>query len=505
MSHLLKKFKKIKIILKLLFLLSIISLFLKAFFLYEGNKIYYFLFSFISFYLIFFSFRKKSFFYESFLGVFLFLGFWFKFSFISAFNLSYGEGINIVNGIITSQNFDDSLVISIVGFLGFILFGHLREIYLNYPKEINTLDFYPLYSKYRNIIIFTFVCLIILIPFLNFYFKIYQRGLIGESYNFLISGIIKTSLLYFLALISAVILFLDLTTYKKIFISIILLILLESFLSSVSMLSRGMIFNSLALFFGVYKISNKMNINLGVSFFLKILVILFICFFVSVSLVNSLRTFYFQGKNLSNNKSIIINKSNKISSQKEATNQKDEYNEKKNIFYSSKVMNLIIYRWVGIESLLIISKNSKKLNFSFFKRSLGESFDANAPSFYEQEFNLKPNSNFKRINKNLKGNTLPGFIAFLFFPGSYTFLFFSVFLFCLIATIIEFLTFKSFGQNLIASSLIAMTIAYRYIHFGYLPKQSYLLFGSIIGIISIAFIFSYIYKKINSINTNFLN
>ena len=504
MSHLLKEFKKTKIILKLLFLLSIISLSLKALFLYEGNKIYYFLFSFISFYLIFFSFRKKSFFYENFLGVFLFLGFWFKFSFILAFNLGYGEGINIANGIITSQNFDDSLVISIVGFLGFILFGHLREIYLNYPKEINTLDFSFLYNKYRNLIIFTFACLIILIPFFNVYFKIYQRGLIGESYNFLISGAIKTSLLYFLALISAVILFLDLRTYKKIFISIILIILLESFLSSVSMLSRGMIFNSLALFFGVYKISNKMNINLGISFFLKILVIIFICFFVAVSLVNSLRTYYFQGKNLSNNKSILINKSNKIFPDKEVFNQISENNEKKNIFYSSKIMNLLIYRWVGIESLLLISKNPEKLNFNFFKRSLGENFDANAPSFYEQEFNLKPQFS-ERTNKNLKGNTLPGFIAFLFFPGSYIFLFFSVSLFCLIATIFEFLTFKSFGQNFIASSLIAMTIAYRYIHFGYLPKQSYLLFGSIIGIITIAFIFSYIYKKINSINTNILN
>ena len=504
MSHLLKEFKITKIILKLLFLLTITSLFFKAFFLYEGNKIYYFLFSIISFYLIFFSFRKKSFFYENFLGVFLFLGFWFKFSVILALNLGYGEGVDGLNEIITSQNFDDALIISIVGFLGFILFGHLREIYLNYPKIINTLDISNLYNKYRHLIIIIFACLIIAIPFFNFYLKIYQRGMIGESYNFLISGLIKTSLLYFLALISSVILFLELTTYKKIFISIILLILLESFLCSVSMLSRGMIFNSLALFFGVYKISNRININLGIGFFLKIIFILFILFFVSLSLVNSLRTHYFLGKNLSDYKSIILNKNNNISPDKEINTQLSKSYKKPHIVYRSKILNLIIYRWVGIESMLIISKNSEKLNFNFFKRSLSESFDANAPSFYEQEFNLKPEFG-ERTNKNLKGNTLPGFIAFLFFPGSYIFLFFSVSLFCLIATIFEFLTFKSFGKNLIASSLIAMTIAYRYIHFGYLPKQSYLLFGSIIGIITIVFTLSYIYKKINSMNTNFLN
>jgi len=504
MSHLLKEFKKTKIILRLLLFCSFIVLFLKAFFLYDGSKIYYFLFTIISFYLLFFSFRKKSFFYENFLGVFLFLGFWFKFSIILALNLGYGEGIDGLNQKITSQNFDDALVISFFGFLGFIFFGHFREIYLNYPKKIHTLDLSFLYNKYRNAIIFVFACLIIAISFSNIYFKIYQRGMIGESYNFLISGIIKTSLLYFLALISSVILFFDLASYKRVFLSIIFLILLESFLSSVSMLSRGMIFNSLALIFGIYKMSNKININLSIMFFLKTLVVLFIFFFVSLSLVNSLRTYYFLGNNLSDNKSIIIDKNNKISEEKEVTAQLIDNNKKINIFYSSKILNLIIYRWVGIESLLIVSKNIEKLNFNFFKKSLGESFNANAPSFYEQEFNLKPEFH-ERTNKNLKGNTLPGFIAFLFFPGSYIVLFFSVALFCLVATIFEFLTYKSFGKNLIASSLVAMTIAYRYIHFGYLPKQSYLLFGSIIGIISIVFIFSYIYKKINPTNTNILN
>ena len=148
MSHLLKEFKKTKIILRLLLFCSFIVLFLKAFFLYDGSKIYYFLFTIISFYLLFFSFRKKSFFYENFLGVFLFLGFWFKFSIILALNLGYGEGIDGLNQKITSQNFDDALVISFFGFLGFIFFGHFREIYLNYPKKIHTLDLSFLYNKY---------------------------------------------------------------------------------------------------------------------------------------------------------------------------------------------------------------------------------------------------------------------------------------------------------------------------------------------------------------------
>lgn len=498
MSHLLKKNKKILIFLKLLFFFPLIVLFLQALSLYEGNKIFYFIFTIISFYLLLFSFRKKSFFYENFLGVFLFLGFWFKFSIILALNLGYGEGINGLNEIITSKNLDNAITTSFVGFLGFILFGHFREVYLNYPKKIKILTPSILYNKYRNIIIFVFACIIISVSFSNLYFKIYQRGLIGENYNFLISGLIKTSLLYFLSLISALILFLDLVSYKRVFLIVVLIFLLESFLSSVSMLSRGMIFNCLALIFGIYKISNKMNIKLSISFFTKIIFVLFIFFFVSLSIVHSLRAYYFSGNNILNNNGTILNKDIENSHDEELDN---EIAEKIHPVYSSQILNLAVYRWVGIESVLIVTKNIEKLNFNFFKRSLNESFNANAPSFYENEFNLKPGYNVK-TNKNVKGNTLPGFIAFLFYPGSYIFLFFSVALFCLLATIFEFLSYRAFGRNLIASSLIAMTIAYRYIHFGYLPKQSYLLFGSIICIITIVFFLSYIYKKIISTNTN---
>ena len=504
MSHLLKNYKKTAITIKLIFFFVLIILFLKALLLYNGSKIHYVIFTITSFYLLLFSFRKNSFFYESFLGVFLFLGFWFKFTFILSFNLGFGEGINGIDEIITLKNFDNALIVSVVGFLGFILFGHIREFYLNYPKKINIILVSNIYEKHRNLLIVIFISLILVVTFSNLYFKIYQRGMIGENYNFLISGLIKTSLLYFLALISAVILFLDLAIYKKVFLLIIFLFLFESFLSSISMLSRGMIFNSLALIFGIYKISNKMNINLGINFYIKTLTVLFILFFISLSTVNSLRSHYFSVKNISDNTSAIIKKGNNISDDKQFNSQKFKNEPKINIVYRSQILNLIIYRWVGIESLLIVTKHIDKLNFNFFKRSLGESFDANSSSFYEKEFNLKPEFNL-RANKNLKGNTLPGFIAYLFFSGSYLFLFFSIIFFCLVATIFEFLTYKSFGKNLIASSLVAMTIAYRYIHFGYLPKQSYLLFGSIIGIITIAFIFSYIYKKINSINTNILN
>ena len=95
--------------------------------------------------------------------------------------------------------------------------------------------------------------------------------------------------------------------------------------------------------------------------------------------------------------------------------------------------------------------------------------------------------NINREYANVKGNTLPGIIAFLFYSGSYYFLFISMFIICIIASLIEYLAFRLSNNNLIFSALIGQIIAYRLIHFGYLPHQSYLLFGTIL--ITIFFVY----------------
>ena len=512
MSHLLKKDKKILLVIKLALFVPLIWIFSRAILDYSGHKLIYFLFSIISFYMIYFSFRKKSLFYENFFGVFLFLGFWFKFSVILSFNLGYGEGIDSAV-LISPQNFDDALIVSIFGFLGFIFYGHLREIYIYYPSKIELTLNLPQYQKYRSLIISIFICLILSVCFANIHFKIYQRGLIGENYHFLISGFIKTSLLYFLSFCSAIILYFDLIRFKKIFILLIFIFILETFFSSISMLSRGMIFNSLALLFALYKFTNKLKIDLSLSFFVKILIFLIISFFISVASVNYLRI-HFHGIGVDLNDETKIQIINKSSDQFEKSEKgkeiKKSYNKelfdlhtKQSNFkvYNNGIFNLIVYRWVGIEPLLIITKNKDQLNFKLFKESLYEKFRPNSPSFYETKFGLKPLGH-NQLNPKVKGNTLPGIIAFLFFSGSYAFLFFSIFIFCFFASILEFLTFRLLEKNMLASSVIAMTISYRYAHFGYLPKQSYLLFGSIIGLIIMLFFIKNLYKKFNKINTN---
>ena len=55
------------------------------------------------------------------------------------------------------------------------------------------------------------------------------------------------------------------------------------------------------------------------------------------------------------------------------------------------------------------------------KESLKEKFIKNEPTFYEKTFNLEQQVTID-IYENVKGNTLTGIIAFLFYPGSFLFL-----------------------------------------------------------------------------------
>ena len=481
MSHLFKEKKKILVSIKLLLLAIVFFILVKTCLIYKGNQFIYILFSIISLFLVFFSFRKKSIFYENFFGVFIFLGFWLKFSVIESFDLGFTEGLNL-DSEISSQNYDDALIASCIGILGIIFFGFIRQKFFFYPNKIELNINIEFYKKFRNIFIIFLIFIIILVCFLNFYFLIYQRGLVGNSYNFLISGFIKTSLLYFLSLCVAIILFFDLAIYKKIFFLILSLVILEPFLSSVSMLSRGMIFNSLAIVFALYKFSNKINLKLEINFYLKFLVFLFMAFYISVISVNHLRITKF------NIGGPVIDENNKQNTEYKTITEKFKTNTSKSFhgFY-----HLLIHRWVGINSMLLITKDKELLNFGLFNKSLKEKYDSRSISFYEKNFQIYPIDYYQK-NSSKKGNTLPGLMAFLFFSGSYVFLFFSIILFSFFATLLEYLIYKSTNKNLIASGLIGMVIAYRFAHFGYLPSRSYLLFGSIICVIILFFLVKFI-------------
>ena len=500
MSHLFKnENKKYFFIFKIVFCFLIIFLTYCGFNSYEGNKIIYLLFSIISNYLIYFSFRKNSIFFETFLGLLLWLGFWFKFTCTIAFTDGiFREGVGLFN--YTPESFNETLVVSQIGILSFILAGYFREIFIfKYPSKLNF--FFKtnnLFKKKRKLIWIIFLISFTLIAILNFYFKIYQKGLLPiYDFNFVFSGTYKWLLLFGLTSISAIIIFLEANAFRKFFVFSSLLIFFETFLSSLSLLSRGMIFNAFALFFGIYKFSNKLNIHNKLTYCLKSLSIILVLFYISVVSVNYVRANYFYvGKSAQ-----FAFKEFKKKTGKEAIDKKEVKRKFSNLSeHHSEIFYLSVNRWVGVDGVMSVISKKEILNKMFLLNSFKERANATQPTFYELKFDLEISKNVVQVYesvKDVKGNTLPGIIAFLFYSGSYYFLFISMFIICIIGSLIEYLAFRLSSNNLIFSALIGQVISFRLIHFGYLPHQSYLLFGTIIITIFLVYLTNFFIKKIN--------
>ncbi len=137
---------------------------------------------------------------------------------------------------------------------------------------------------------------------------------------------------------------------------------------------------------------------------------------------------------------------------------------------------LLLNRWVGIEGVLSVS-SSNKLGWSLWNEAWSERYSENTMGFYDSNMIDSPYKNTDFTKKHHL--SLPGIIAFLFYPGSIIFLFLSMILIGILASLIEVYVYIVSRNNLVLCSLISMVVAYRFASFGYVPSQSYLLFGTI--------------------------
>ena len=501
MSHIFKnENKKYFLLFKYLFIIFITFLFYAGLVNYSGNWIIYSSFSLVSNFLFFFGFRKNSIFFETFMCLLLWLGFWFKFTCTIAFTDGvFREGVGQFG--YSTQEFDQTLVISQIGILAFIIGGFIREFFIfKYPNKIN-FDFKGNYNFFdnRKLIWSLFILIIFLISIINFHLKIYQKGLLPvQEFHFLFSGIFKWLLLFGLTSLSAFLIFNEVKKYKKFFLLSSIIIYFETFLSSFSMLSRGMIFNAFALMYGIYKFSNKINLKNKIRYYFKSTLIVFLLFYISVASVNYIRAnFFYVGKSAEFTKEIFAKSqdSNQTTNKKQKSKQKSKKKYSTFNQHNSEILYLLINRWVGIDGVMAVVAKQEILNFNFLFESFKERPIKNKSTFYESTFGLETISYEDQIYENVKGNTLPGIIAFLFYSGSYLLLFFSIIFLSIVASLIEFLAFKLSSQNLIFSSVIGQIIAFRFIHFGYLPHQSYLLFGTIFLTILIVYLLNLINNK----------
>lgn len=434
----------------------VIALFIMASVTYAGQWYVYLLFSVISNLLLYFGFRSKAIFFDTFIGIFFWLGFWLKLTIRVAFSGGvFHEAVGYFDG--SGIAFDKALLVTSCGLSGFLLISFLREkLFFHYPRKIEGIQqkgLFELYRHYRKTIWILFVVLFVFFGVTNAYLGIYQRGSITRAIlPFGFNGVYKWLLLFGLASISALILRFEFEISKKTSFVVILLSLLESFVSNVSLLSRGMILNSSALLYGVFTSLRTYSFRFSIRSLLAAVLVFSTLFIGSVYAVNYLRAeIYLDYVNASDGE-LRLQETHAMTTP------------------------LFIDRWVGIEGVMAVS-SYPKLGWDIWSAAWKETYNENETSFFDN--NLIESAYVNTDKSKHHFISLPGAIAFFFYPGSFSFLFLGMFLLGGVAACIEYATYRLGGMNVILCALLAQVVAFRYASFGYVPKQSYLLFGTI--------------------------
>ena len=512
---------------------------------------------------------------------------------------------DITNIIYNGDIYDKGIMVSCVG-LSVFLFSMFFFRWLTNERISNKKSYMLktslLYEKYRWFIFVALVISIFLVGFFNFYFNIYQRGMVSNPDFLLFKPIIALMLLFGFSSFISLLLFSEYIRKTKGFIFLLTVSLLEPFLSYTSMISRGFIFNAMSLFFATLKLI-KTNI---VLYFLSLLFAIFSLFSLSIYLTENNRLNMFKNNKEIDNLEIIKykplnNAKNKIlktlnikqkdyksygsvwNSLYQRANPGDAgtlsldgklRNEKKlnavvNIFSladergntfivtgtnlagtniteamkggpsgarivgskvfqtissitttvkasgdieigtqekqnltlffdvaipSSKfnfIAQVLIERWVGLEEVIMVA-NHKQIGWAFFKNAFLERQADTEVSFFDKQI-YKGNLSIDRNKHNF--TSIPGIIAFLYYSNSYIFLCISIFMITMFCLGIEFILRKVTYENIFISSLIGQIIAFRLIHFGVYPIETYKFLLSVFFIIFISYIYSKLFLK----------
>ena len=143
----------IKIFIYILIILIII-IFPFAYYEYQGVKFVYILFTCISSFAVIYSLRKGAIFFETFLSLLLWLGFWFKFSIQIAFlNSMFPEGIGKFSH--DTKAYDEVIWVSQVAFFALVFASYIREKFFfsyielerNKKEPLYLIAFYARYKK----------------------------------------------------------------------------------------------------------------------------------------------------------------------------------------------------------------------------------------------------------------------------------------------------------------------------------------------------------------------
>jgi hypothetical protein len=211
----------------------------------------------------------------------------------------------------------------------------------------------------------------------------------------------------------------------------------------------------------------------------------------SITLVDKIRTkTYFTNSSLNEIlKTIKIEKTvedlkllNVVNIKKDYSKKKNDQNSLNNKLSISKAFKEIIYiffnRWVGIDGVILVMNKKDILGLDFFTLALKEKKNYEQFPFFERNF--IDETKYRKLNDNNYGIILPGFIAFSLYLKNFFLIFFLLSVTLVFLVFLEKISEKIIKKNYILISFVSYIVSYRFIHFGYVPRDSYLMFGALI-------------------------
>ena len=436
----------------LFYLFCLFNLFNFILFLFAFSQIdtfEYLIFSLISIFSFNYFLLTWRYFSELFYNLFIYLGFWFKFSITTSksFNLTIAETNPILSNLAIINEYSDVLNIISVSIalmtLTFYLIKKYRFSKINDEKSLFFLEY--ILKNHRFKFLFIFITCFLIIILLNLHFEIAALGI--DYKYFFIEKLFKILLFFVLPL--TIVLVADI--YIKIYnskTSTIFITILFFFFISISINSRALIINVLPILL-IY-----LNYNKEVKKSLIVIGTIIILFITSITYVSG-------------------NRSSDFSINSDIKN-----------FLFNKILTLSVERWVGISGMINV-EYSKGKNFKRFKESLTEK--STKFNFYERNFYYSQNNEdinfmnsdtfFSITSSNSKYNHvyIPGFMAFFYYSGS------PILLCVLSILLVIFMIFCEkvctyYINSKMFVSLFSMILVWRIIHLGLFPINSFIYF-----------------------------
>lgn len=460
--------------LRVLIFCAVFLLFFMALIKYPGHVGYYVLFSIVANTMLYFCFRRRAIFFDTFIGLLFWLGFWLKLT----YRIVFMGGDFVLAGHFdgSPEAFDRAVLVATCGLSGLLLASYVRGKFLfNYPQAAAVEaqpGLFGFYVDYRKYVLLVFLLFLVTVGYLNVHLGIYQRGEITKTIlPFGLNGVFTWLLLFGMASFVAIILNFELRINRSNYWWVIVYSFLEGVVSSSSQLSRGMIISTGSLLYGVFYNFRINAFKVRARFFIAVALVFMLLFASSAILVTYIRSVsYLESLDASASQVPAHAAQEPVHAVQTPPPTPLEMTV-------NMAASLLVDRWVGMEGVMAIS-SYPELGWPVWRQAWQEVYNENVLSFYDK--NLIDSSYKDTDTSKFHYVSLPGIIAFFFYPGSYLFLFVAMALLGMGAALVEIFVFKVGGQNVILCSLLAQVIAYRFMSFGYVPAQSYLLFGSIV-------------------------